>query len=791
MKRISPIEALKTRRLYFDGGTGTVLQSMGLPAGMPPESMLFSAPEAVERLHREYFLAGADIIKTNTFGINSLKYENYSEYINKALEVANNARRDFPDKYVALDIGPLGRMLAPFGDLDFEDAVEIFSKTLRAAEGLGADLILIETMTDIYEMKAAIVAAKECSSLPIFATVVFDESGKLLTGADADAVVSVLEGLGVSALGVNCSLGPNKLLPIVSRICKISSTPVIVNPNAGLPVVRGGEACFDISDGEFASYMSRMASLGCAVLGGCCGTTPEYIRKTREATENIPYTYPEKKNICTISSYTHALTVGDTPIIIGERINPTGKPKLKDALRRADVSYILTEAISEEESGAHALDVNVGLPEIDEISMMRRAVYEIQAVSALPLQIDSSSPEVLEGAMRIYNGKPLVNSVNGKRESMNAVFPLVKKYGGAVIALTMDEDGIPADIDGRVKIAEKILAEAAKYGIGKSDIIFDPLAMAISSDKNAASVTLGTVKVLSDMGCLTSLGVSNVSFGLPMRDAINASFFTAALCAGLDAAIINPHSAAMMDAYRAFVALSGKDENLTQYIAYAASRSADASTSAPKSAPTDEKTLKKAIIKGLKADAVALCEACLVDTSALEVVNREIIPALAEVGDRFESGRAYLPELLMSAEAANAAFEIVKVHIPREENEKNGKIILATVKGDIHDIGKNIVKTVLESYGYDVIDLGRDVAPDAICRAAVENGVRLVGLSALMTTTVPAMSETVELIKGECPDCAVMVGGAVLNEEYAAMMGAHYYAKDAMSAVKIAKEIFG
>lgn len=792
MKKLSVTEALKKKRLYFDGGTGTVLQSYGLPAGTPPESMLISEPDAVRRLHREYYLAGADIIKTNTFGVNSLKYENYAEYIKRALEVASSARDEFPDRYIALDIGPLGRMLKPLGELDFEDAVVAFANTVRAAEGLGADLILIETMTDIYEMKAAVLAAKENSNLPIFATVVFDESGKLLTGASPEAVVSVLEGFGVSALGVNCSLGPDKLMPVVERMLKVASVPVIVNPNAGLPVMRDGRAGFDIDSSEFSRLMAEMAAFGCSILGGCCGTTPEYIRETVEKTNSLPYSYPEKKNICTFSSYTTALTVGDTPLLIGERINPTGKPRLKEALRSGDMSYILNEAISEEESGAHALDVNVGLPDIDEAYMMRRAVTEIQAVCSLPLQIDSNDPRVLEAAMRIYNGKPLVNSVNGKEESMRAVFPLVKKYGGAVIALTMDERGIPADSETRVEIAKKILAVAGEYGLSRSDVIFDPLAMTVSSDKSAAHVTLKTVRELKNMGCLTSLGVSNVSFGLPSRDSINATFFTLAMNEGLDLAIINPHSRKMMDAYYSFVAVTGKDESFSRYIEYASAQTDLVPTvSAVKKAESGgEITLGKAIIKGLSRDAATLARQMLSEREPLEVINDEIIPALTEVGDRFESGRAYLPELLMSAEAANAAFDEVKKKMSRAEGESQSKIVLATVKGDIHDIGKNIVKTLLESYGYEIIDLGRDVSPEKIYETARDSGVRLVGLSALMTTTVHAMRETVALIKEKLPGCEVMVGGAVLNAEYAESMGAHHYAKDAMGAVKIAQRVY-
>lgn len=780
----SIVDILRQKRLYFDGGTGTVLATRGLRAGEPPEKFTLSHPEVIEELHREYFLSGADIIKTNTFGVNANKYENYSEYIKAALDIADRARDGREGKYVALDIGPSGRMLKPLGDLDFEDAVELFAKNIRAARGSCADLILIETMTDIYEAKAAVLAAKENSDLPVFVTVVFDESGKLLTGASPEAVAATLEGLSVSALGVNCSLGPDKLLPVVERLVRASSLPIIVNPNAGLPVTEGGVTKFDIDKDGFAECMKKMAELGAAVLGGCCGTTPEYIEKTRSATESVPYKYPEEKLCTRISSYTHALTLGERPLLVGERINPTGKPKLREALRTGDIGYVLSEAIGEEEAGAHALDVNVGLPELDEPSVMRRIVGEIQSVSALPLQIDSGNAEALEAAMRIYNGKPLVNSVNGKEESMRAVFPLVKKYGGVLIALTMDESGIPCDCDGRVKIAERIIAVASEYGIGKRDIVFDPLAMAVSADKSAAKVTLSTLRELKRRGYLTSLGVSNVSFGLPARDKINASYFTMAMCEGLDLAIMNPYSSSMMDAYRAYVALSGLDADFTEYISYAKEKNDAQSVNV-----TSDKTLARAIVSGLRTEARTLAEKRLCETEPLDVINSDIIPALSEVGAKFERGEAYLPELLMSAEAANAAFSAAKEKMPRTAGDGAEKIVLATVKGDIHDIGKNIVKTLLESYGFAIIDLGRDVSSDAILSAVRESGARLVGLSALMTTTVPAMAEAVELLHRN--SCAkVMVGGAVLNPEYAKNISADFYARDAMEGVKIAQNFF-
>ena len=791
-------EILNTRRLFLDGGTGTLLQRAGLTAGTPPEAWNFDNPSAIEALHLAYFRSGSDIVATNTFGVNAKKYDNYEEYIISAISLAKSARDKYyaeggeGEKFIALDIGPSGKMLEPLGDLAFEDAVELFAKNVRCAVKCGVDLILIETMNDSYETKAAVLAAKENSDLPIFVTNVYDESGKLMTGASPEAMVALLEGLGVDALGANCSLGPDKLIPIVKRLCDSASVPVIVKPNAGLPKIIDGESRFDITKEEFAGYMRKIAECSASILGGCCGTTPEYIAETVKAMVGAAFTPAKDKNICAFSSYTHAVTVGDVPILVGERINPTGKPKLKAALRENNLSYIIGEALSEEEAGADALDVNVGLPEIDECEMMVRVVKELQAVTNLPLQIDSGNATALERAMRIYNGKPLVNSVNGKAESLSAVLPLVKKYGGVLIALTMDESGIPADSDGRIKIAKKILAEAEKYGIGKKNIIFDPLAMAVSSDESAALVTLDTVRELHSMGCYTSLGVSNVSFGLPARDKINSTYFALALSAGLDMAIMNPHSRPMMDTYHAYCALTGKDEAFKSYIPYAEANADAAGQTAKAQSSSDSPAdgLRHAIIKGIKSDIRALAEAELAKKDALAVINEDVVPALNEVGADFEAGRAYLPGLLMSAEAASAAFEILKEKMPKGESDDSQKIILATVKGDIHDIGKNIVKVLLESYGFTVIDLGRDVPPEKILGEAKKHNIKLVGLSALMTTTVPAMEESVKLIHESLPDCRVMVGGAVLTETYAEKMGADFYAKDAMGAVKIAKKIF-
>ena len=796
MKQTGILELLGKKRLYFDGATGTELQKAGLIAGESPELMNLRAPEAVEALHRAYYDAGADIIKTNTFGANRLKFDNYETVVHEALSIAKRARGERTDKFIALDIGPTGRMLAPLGDLSFEDAVEIFAEVVRAAEGQGADLILIETMSDTLEMKAAVIAAKENSTLPVFVTCVYDGSGKMLTGGSPEVAVAMLEGLGVDALGMNCSLGPDKMAELLPRLSAATSLPIILNPNAGLPEVRDGEVHFSFDKDLFASYMRKMAS-ECAVMGGCCGTSPEYIKELVSATKDIKLEPITKKTHIRVTSFAKTVDIGERTVIIGERINPTGKKRLKEALRSGDTSYILEEAVKQGAAGAHILDVNVGLPEIDERLKLCEVVTAVQTVSDLPIQIDTASPAALEAAMRIYNGKPLVNSVNGSEESMNAVFPLVKKYGGAVIALTLDGNGIPKDSEGRIKIAERIIAEAEKYGIEKKDIIVDPLALAVSAEPDSAQVTLRTVKALSERGIYTSLGVSNVSFGLPRRDIINSAFFSAALSAGLNVAIINPLATGMMNAYFAHEALFEKDERFNSYIAYAASVpeeiSSEGATRVKLNGENAEiRTVRDAIINGLSDSAKALSMVALQTLSPMEIIEHEIIPALGEVGRKFERSEIFLPALLTSAEAALCAFGVVRERIDaKADPDADKKIVLATVEGDMHDIGKNIVRVILESHGYRVYDLGRNVPAEKIVEEARRTGARLVGLSALMTTTVPAMERTVKLLRSTASDVKVMVGGAVMNSEYAEMIGADYYAEDAMAAASLCKEIFG
>jgi len=793
-------EYLKNNIVYLDGGLGTLLQSLGLEAGEFPEKWSLTHSEDIIGIHKSYFDAGSNIVCTNTFGANSLKFHD-AELDNIIKSAVANARAAAEasfgkqEKWIALDIGPLGKLLKPFGDLDFEDAVEIFSKTVKLGVKYGADLVFIETMNDSYETKAAVLAAKENCDLPIFVSNAYGEDGKLMTGANPASMVAMLEGLGVNAIGVNCSLGPKALEPVVLEYLKYSSIPVILKPNAGLPMVLDGKTVYDISPDEFSETVFELVNKGVSVIGGCCGTTPEYIKALVDKTRDIKKKDLKPKNYTCVSSYTHAVFFDEKPVLIGERINPTGKKRFKEALVAGDIEYILKEGIAQQEKGAEILDVNVGLPEIDEKGMLVSAVCELQAVINLPLQIDTSNTEAMEAALRRYNGKALINSVNGKKESIDSVFPLIKKYGGVVIALTLNEKGIPTKAEDRLAIAEDILNEANKYGIDKKDIIFDPLALTISADSTAAKETLKAVELIrKKLGCHTSLGVSNVSFGLPSRDIINSTFFSLAMGRGLSAAIMNPHSVEMMKAYKSFCALSGLDSNCGDYISFAsnlpqmiAQQTSNISKDVDKTEYKSE--LQKAIIKGLKERSAELTNELLTNENPLDLVNQEIIPALNTVGKGFEEKKVYLPQLLMSAEAAKAAFYQIKARIPKEHSANKCSFVIATVKGDIHDIGKNIVKLLLENYGFSVIDLGKDVPPEEIVKKVIEIKSPIVGLSALMTTTVASMEETINLLRNEAPWCKVVVGGAVLNEDYAKLIGADKYARDAMDTVRYAEEI--
>ena len=790
------LDYMKDHILYLDGAMGTLLQSAGLRPEEAPEEWNLTHPETIRRIHKAYFDAGSNVVITATFGVNRLKYtpDQMERMISAAMGharwAAENSSSTVP-KFTALDLAPTGRLLRPFGDLDFEEAVDIFAQTVRLGVQYGADLIMIETMNDCYETKAALLAAKENSSLPVFVSNAYGEDGKLMTGASPAAMTAMLEGMGADVIGANCSLGPRQLRGVMEELLRCASVPVLFKPNAGLPSCKDGVTGFDVGAEEFAEEVTDLIRKGVRVAGGCCGTTPEYVKALIEKSRNITPVPITEKCETVVSSYTHAVKFGREPILIGERINPTGKKRFKAALRSGDREYLLNEGIRQQEKGVPVLDVNVGLPELDEAAVLEDAVCDLQAILDLPLQIDTSDTAAMARALRRYNGKALINSVSGRADSMAAVFPLMKKYGGVAVALTLDEDGIPDTAEGRVAIAKKILRTAKEYGISTKDFLFDPLTMAISAAPDAAGVTLEAVEIIErELGCRTSLGISNVSFGLPRRGAINAAFFAAALERGLSAAIMDPESEDVMKTYYACRALHGLDENCEEYIGYMAGR--DSVSEAPVMAEeTSEQALRRAIIKGLAQQAGPLAERLMEHSEPMDVVQRAVIPALDQVGRGFESGKIYLPQLLMSAEAAKKAFDEVKAAMKIPETGEGSTVVLATVRGDIHDIGKNIVCLLLKSYGFSVRDLGRDVAPEKIVAEVERCRAPLVGLSALMTTTVPAMAETIRRLRAAVPECRIVVGGAVLTEEYAAAIGADRYAKDAMETVRYAEEVCG
>lgn len=783
---------MKDHLICLDGGLGTLLQKAGLQPGERTEQWNLTHADTVRDIHAAYYRAGSNVVSANTFGVNGLIYT--GEEIDRLTEAAiRNVREaqktDGTDRptWVALDIGSCGRMLKPFGDLEFEDAVNAFAPVVRAGVRHGADLIFIETMNDLYETKAALLAAKENSDLPVFVSNAYSENGRLMTGATPAATTAMLEGMGADAIGVNCSMGPAELMPVIEEYLKYASVPVLFKPNAGLPSVVDGKTVFNVGAEEFATVVRQAVKAGVRIMGGCCGTTPEYIAALCRKTEGVVPVPLTRKEYTIVSSYAGVADFGEGPLLIGERINPTGKKRLKQALIDHDMAYILQQGVEQEEKGAQILDVNTGLPEINETELLPETVAELQAVTALPLQIDTSSPEAMKKAMRIYNGKPLVNSVNGKKENMEAIFPLVRKYGGVVIALTLDEKGIPEDADGRVRIAEKILRTAAEWGIDKKDIVFDTLTMTVSAAPDAAEVTLEAMRRIRDeLGCHTSLGVSNVSFGLPARPEINSVFFTMAMENGLSAAIMNPLAEGMMRVWYGWKALHRKDTNFENWIRFAGNATAPAAVQA-----AEETDLKQAVIKGLKSKAADMTALALQTREPMDIIREDIIPALNTVGEGFEKKTVYLPQLLMSAETASAAFEKIKAAAQQGRTAEKGKgpIVLATVKGDIHDIGKNIVRLLLENYGFEVIDLGRDVAPETVLRAAEEHRAPLVGLSALMTTTVPAMAETIALLNEKLPETKIVVGGAVLTEGYASSIHADHYAPDAMDTVRYAEKL--
>ncbi len=793
-------DILGRRLLFFDGGMGTMLQRYGMRGGEIPEYLNITNTALIKRIHTEYLKAGADIITTNTFGANPLKFEGNSAemIIEAAIENAKAAIDEFgggKPHFVAFDMGPTGKLMEPIGGLSFDAAYEAFRGIAILAEKNGADLAIIETMSDTLEAKAAVLAVKENTTLPVFLTMTLDESGKTLTGADVHVISAMFEGLGVDCLGINCGLGPDMISEQILRLQEISSIPVMAQPNAGLPKIENGRTVYTVTPELFARDSERMAQAGVSALGGCCGTTPEHIAALIEKCGGYTPRVGEKHHTV-VASYSKAVYLDDRPVIIGERINPTGKKKFKEALRAGDIDYILNEAFSQRDAGAHILDVNVGLPEIDEKDMMERAVKAISAAVNLPLQIDSSDPATIERALRIYNGKPMVNSVNGKRESLEAILPLVKKYGGVLVGLCLDEDGIPPHADGRVRIAKRIADEAEKYGIKRRELVMDALTLTISAQQRESAETIEALHMIKDqLGLKTVLGVSNISFGLPRREIVNGTFFALALYNGLDACIINPCADAMMNAYRAYRALACLDKDCADYVAaYAGTKSETTVIRAEEKKPEQARErLFDIIVKGLKDQSYAETEALLSSREPMDIINNILIPALDEVGKQFEAGRMFLPQLMQSAETVKNAFLAIKERLSSSgtEQESKGKIAIATVKGDIHDIGKNIVKVLLENYGYEVYDLGKDVSPETIVECMRENDIRICGLSALMTTTVISMEETIKAIRAAGLDARVWVGGAVLTQEYADMIGADRYCPDALSSVKYANEFFG
>lgn len=803
-------ELLGKKLIFFDGGMGTLLQNRGLQTGEIPETWNILHPEVIRQIHKEYLLAGSNVISANTFGANvfkckSLDYtvdELVSAGIRLTKEAIVEAREELRKEgvldadnrpmYSALDIGSIGKLLKPLGEISFDEAYDVFKEIITAGDKAGADLILIETVSDSYEIKAAVLAAKENSNLPVVVTMIFDENGKLLTGGDVASVTAMLEGLGVDAIGFNCGLGPEQMKALLPQLTACCSLPIVINANAGLPVVVNGQTVFNVEPEEFAESVKTLVEKGASAVGGCCGTTPAHIKKVVDICKDMDIIPVTDKNLTVVSSYNHAVYFTRKPLIIGERINPTGKSKFKQALRDHDMEYIYKEGLTQEENGAHILDVNVGLPEIDEPKLMEEAVTGIQAIIDLPLQIDTSDTEAMERGLRYYNGKPMLNSVNGKKESMESVFPIAKKYGALLVCLCLDEDGIPETVEGRLKVAEKIVKTAAEYGIPRKNLVMDALVLTISTGQNNANITLETLRrIRYEMGLHTVLGVSNISFGLPERSHINTAFFTMAMNNGLSAGIVNPSSEPMMAAYYSFNALIGEDDQCMEYITKYSQ--AQCKPKEKQESSAQELTLDDAIIRGLSESAYnATIKLLEQNVDSLSIINDKLIPALDVVGKGFEEKKMFLPQLLMSADAAKASFEAIKTTLSKQgkSSESKAKIIIATVKGDIHDIGKNIVKTLLENYGFEMIDLGKDVDPELILKTVEEQNIKLVGLSALMTTTVVNMEETIKLLRDNGADCKVMVGGAVLTQEYADMIGADFYSKDAMGSVRYANDLY-
>ncbi|OOM07275.1 homocysteine S-methyltransferase family protein [Clostridium saccharobutylicum] len=800
---------IKDNILIFDGAMGTMLQKKGLKLGENPELLNITKPSIIEEIHKEYIASGANVITTNTFGANELKLKlcnlEVEVAVDQAIKIAKKAREN-SDIYIALDIGPIGELLEPMGTLSFDRAYEIFKRQIVQGVKSGADLILFETMTDLYELKAAILAAKENSDLPVFCTMTFEENMRTFTGCSPEAMVLVLEGLGVDALGVNCSLGPKQLEPIVKEICSLSNIPVMVQPNAGLPTLSiGNETKYDVTKEEFAETLCSFIDLGVRVIGGCCGTTPDYIKELCARVKNKNLQPIKQHNYSAICTPSNVVKI-DGVRIVGERINPTGKKLFKEALKNGDLDYILKQAVSQVEAGAHILDVNVGLPEIDEPKMMHKVIREIQGIMDTPLQIDSSDPKAIEAGLRYYNGKPILNSVNGEDKVLDSILPLVKKYGASVVGLTLDARGIPPKAEERFKIAEKILNRAIEYGIKKEDVFIDCLVLTVSAQQEEVQETLKAVRMVKEkLGLKTLLGVSNISFGLPNREFINETFLSLALANGLDLPIMNPNASGMMRVIDSYNVLYNHDKNSEIYIKKYVNVQVNAevnikcvSTNSKKETENVngaglQQDLKYIVVKGLKEEAKQATVELLKEYKELEIVNKFLIPALDIVGEKYEKGELFLPQLIQAAETVKNSFDVLKAQIVKNDSQtiSKGKIIVATVKGDIHDIGKNIVKVILENYGYEVIDLGKDVPIETVVEETKKHNVSLVGLSALMTTTLRSMEETIKSLRKDGYSGKVFVGGAVVTADTADRIGADFYAKDAKESVEIAKKILG
>ncbi|MFI3164963.1 MAG: homocysteine S-methyltransferase family protein [Bacillota bacterium] len=778
--------------VILDGAMGTMLQQNGLKLGERPEILNITNAPLLKEIHEKYLIAGSNIIYANTFCANSHKLDGTGYSVTDVVTAGVKNAKEVAKKYnalVALDVGPIGELLEPSGTLKFDEAYEIYKEVLTAGENAGADLVIFETMTDLYEVKAGVLSAKENTNLPVFVTMTFEENGRTFTGVGIENMAVTLQGLGVDAMGINCSLGPVEILPLAKNLATFTNLPLIIKPNAGLPNPETGE--YNLSASDFGTAMSEYAKIGVTFFGGCCGTTPEYIVETVKnlhgKTKGERSFTPQTK----VCSGSKVVTV-DSVKIIGERVNPTGKKRFQEAIKNGDMPYILSQALSQTEVGADILDVNVGVPETNEAATIKNVVKAIQSVTNVPLQIDSSKLDAIEAGLRYYNGKPILNSTNGETEKMNQIFPLAKKYGACIVCLTIDEDGIPKTAEKRVEIAKKILKTAQKFGIAKEDIIIDCLALTISAQQQDCKETLKAMRIIKEeLNLNMTLGVSNISFGLPNRNLVNRTFLTLAMGAGLTLPIINPNSADMTDAVKAFSALSAFDENCENFIACFGGENSKIATSKTQKTQKTQITLSEAVKKGLEFEASEQTKLELKTKKPTEIISEILIPTLDIVGKKYENGEYFLPQLIKSANASCSAFEVLKAEIAKtsQESISKGKIILATVKGDIHDIGKNIVKVILENYGYQVIDLGRDVPAETIVETAIKENVKLVGLSALMTTTVESMKEAITLLKNSNHDCKIMVGGAVLTAEHAKKINADYYAKDAKQSVDIAKEV--